>query len=189
MHFSDPNTLLTTNKSNVPFRNGMYNSVHLIDIKNTIIKIQSPVHGPVHVTNCIDTKIQIPFSRQLRIHDCTNVSFVIHVASGPIIEGCKGMKFYQKDYSSIDSVSADGSAFDAGNNFYAEVKDFHWLKNNVKSPNFDVYTEDTSRMVEELSIFFRTALVTDEKSEVQPTVAEEVEEHDDSDGESSEDEL
>ncbi len=168
----------------------MYNSVHLIDTKNTTIKIQSPVHGPVHVTNCIDTKILIPFSRQLRIHDCTDVSFIIHVASGPIIEGCKGMKFYQKDYSSSDRVSADESSFDAGKNFYAEVKDFHWLKNNVKSPNFDVYTEDTSRMVEELSTFFRTAVVTDEESEVHPTIQSDAAVgHDDSDGESSEDEL
>ena len=26
-------------------------------------------------------------------------------------------------------------------NLYWDVKDFHWLKNNVKSPNFDVYTD------------------------------------------------
>ena len=70
------------------------------------------------------------------------------------------MKFYQKDYKANavlasrspsknknaisvnvdkDKESEKSASFQAGINLYADVKDFHWLKNNVKSPNFDVY--------------------------------------------------
>lgn len=96
------------------------------------------------MTNCKDTTIQIPYSRQLRIHDCIHVNFIIHVASGPIIEGCKGMMFYQKDYRQEYGIDVVHN-FNPGMNLYWDVKDFNWLKNNVKSPNFDVVTEDGFR--------------------------------------------
>jgi len=85
------------------------------------------------VTGCDNTNLYIQFCRQLRIHDCSHVSFYIHVASGPIIEGCKEMKFYQRDY-----ISNGTDAYDKEDNLYWDVKDFHWLKNLVKSPNFTV---------------------------------------------------
>ena len=43
------------------------------------------------------------------------------------------MRFFQKD------CTTDG--FDAVTNLYWDVKDFNWLKNNVKSPNFDIYAK------------------------------------------------
>ena len=95
------------------------------------------MEGPIHVTNCHKTKIYIPFSRQLRIHDCSDTSFFIHVASGPIIEGCKGMEFHEKTC---------GGKYSQEKNFYSEVKDFNWLKNLVKSPNFDVFSEKESQI-------------------------------------------
>jgi len=186
--------------------NGKYNSVHIINTKNTTLQIMPPIHGPVHVTNCHDTTVQIPFSRQLRIHDCTNVTFILHVASGPIIEGCKGMKFYQKDYKANavlasrspsknknaasvnvhkDKESEKSASFQAGINLYADVKDFHWLKNNVKSPNFDVYTESEARSMRELADYFAVGLaITDAVGSMDN---EDEDEGDDSD--SSEDEL
>jgi hypothetical protein len=54
------------------------------------------------------------------------------------------MKFYQKDYRPMTDLSG-GSDFNPGMNLYWDVKDFHWLKNHVKSPNFDVFTEDALR--------------------------------------------
>jgi Tubulin binding cofactor C. len=105
------------------------------------------------VTNCQDTTILIPYSRQIRIHDCTNLSFIVHVASGPIIEGCKGIKFYQKDYRPTTDLSGgaiNNDVHPAGMNLYWDVKDFHWLKNHVKSPNFDVFTEDALRQEKSL---------------------------------------
>ena len=140
----------------VSIRHGLYNSVHVIQATNSNVKIASAIHGPVHVTNCTNTLLQIPFSRQLRIHDCTSVSFVIHCASGPIIEGSKEMKFYQNDFEK--KYSED---FDAGVNLYWDVKDFFWLKNNIKSPNFEVYTEkefgeddEVKRLIESFDNFF-----------------------------------
>ncbi len=58
------------------------------------------------------------------------------------------MKFYQKDYTPRDgAVSDTGGGLNfgvgsAGVNLYWDVKDFHWLKNNVKSPNFDTFTNE-----------------------------------------------
>ncbi len=115
----------------------MHRSLHIINVKDTTIEIKTPVSGPVHVTNCSNSKVMISFCRQLRIHDCHGVDFSIHVASGPIIEGCKEMKFYQKDY-----VSHGRDNHENEQNLYWDVKDFHWLKNLVKSPNFTVHSEE-----------------------------------------------
>jgi hypothetical protein len=130
---------------------GLYNSIHVMNVKSTHIKLQSPVYGPVHVTECFDSTMQISFSRQLRIHDCTNINFVIHVASGPIIEGCKSMRFYQKNYKMHDKDDMEESIhhqdLQSVSNLYWDVKDFHWLK-QIKSPNFTVYKEDQARLDE-----------------------------------------
>ena len=114
--------------------------MHIINARNTTIEITTPISGPVHVTNCINSKLDISFCRQLRIHDCDGVSFYMHVTSGPIIEGCKNMKFYQKDY-----ISHGQDNYENEQNMYWDVKDFHWLKNLVKSPNFTVFSEEERR--------------------------------------------
>lgn len=64
------------------------------------------------------------------------------MASGPIIEGCKEMKFYQRDY-----VSNGNDAYDKEDNLYWDVKDFHWLKNLVKSPNFTVISNKEEAVI------------------------------------------
>jgi hypothetical protein len=111
--------------------------MHIVNTKKSTIRIQKPIAGPIHVTDCHDTDIQIKFCHQLRIHDCTNVSFTLHVSSGPIIEGCKGMKFIQSEYNS--SIGEDNLC--VKDNLYWDVKDFHWLK-NIKSPNFVTVSEE-----------------------------------------------
>lgn len=116
---------------------GIYSSLHIINTKNSTINIQTPIAGPVHVTGCHETNVVIQFCHQLRIHDCINVSFELHVSSGPIIEGCKGMKFYQRDY-----VSNGEDKLGQEDNLYWDVKDFHWLKNLVKSPNFTTISSE-----------------------------------------------
>ena len=116
---------------------GLHSSLHIINVKDTMIEIRTPISGPVHVTNCSSSQMRISFCRQLRIHDCNGVEFSIHVASGPIIEGCKKMKFYQQDY-----VSNGRDNYENEQNLYWDVKDFHWLKNLIKSPNFTVFSEE-----------------------------------------------
>ena len=58
------------------------------------------------------------------------------------------MKFYQCDYVSSLSGKDDNKTndeFEKEENLYWDVKDFHWLKNLVKSPNFTVISEEEQR--------------------------------------------
>jgi len=121
---------------------GTFESMHIIDTKHTTLDIMKPIKGPVHVTDCHDAIINIAFCRQLRIHDCTNISFKCHVGSGPIIEGSNKMKFYQRDYN----FEKDGET--KVQNLYWDVKDFQWLKSLVKSPNFEVIPNDDDKINE-----------------------------------------
>ena len=50
------------------------------------------------------------------------------------------MKFYQDDY-----ISHGQDEYENEQNMYWDVKDFHWLKNLVKSPNFTVFSEEERR--------------------------------------------
>jgi hypothetical protein len=70
-------------------RLGTYKSLHIVDTRSSEILVTDPVSGPVHITRCHDSLIFISSCRQLRIHDCSNIVFVIHVTSGPVIEFCK----------------------------------------------------------------------------------------------------
>mmetsp|Transcript_467 Transcript_467/g.748 ORF Transcript_467/g.748 Transcript_467/m.748 type:complete len:127 (-) Transcript_467:903-1283(-) len=88
------------------------------------------------MTNCRKSTFDIPFCQQLRIHDSDDVKIKIHVISGPIIETCSAIKFYQKDFPPNKSDNDENF----GPNLYWDVKDFNWLKNSVKSPNFEVFT-------------------------------------------------
>ena len=121
--------------------------MHIIDANNTTLDIAKPIKGPVHVTNCQDTIIHIAFCRQLRIHDCANVTFKCHVGSGPIIEGCKQMKFHQRDYHHPQNNEDDEDY--TSQNLYWDVKDFLWLKTLVKSPNFEVFSQEEEKINED----------------------------------------
>ncbi|CAM9531762.1 unnamed protein product, partial [Laminaria digitata] len=50
------------------------------------------VRGPIYVEGCKDCVV-VAAGRQLRIHDSQGVDFYVSVASGPIIEGCSGLRF------------------------------------------------------------------------------------------------
>jgi hypothetical protein len=162
------------------YSDGTYSSIHIINTKNTTIQINTPIAGPTHVTNCHDTNITLSFCRQLRIHDCINVSFYIHVASGPIIEGCKGMKFYQCDY-----ISHGKDDFEKEQNLYWDVKDFHWLKNLVKSPNFAVFTEE--ERMKEVQLQAQVSAAQELKNDATNLVQDEINVQDCSDDDSSDD--
>jgi len=139
---------------------GTYESMHIIDTTNTTLRITRPIHGPVHLTNCHDTHIQIAFARQLRIHNCTNVSFECHVASGPIIEECTKMKFYQQNY-----LCEEGSDNIDNQNLYWDVKDFQWLKTLVKSPNFEVFSHGFNEREDLLTVEQDDGMPQDESSD------------------------
>ncbi len=117
------------------------------------------------------------------------------------------MKFFQRDYDADThtrtKLVVTDSDFDAGVNLYADVKDFHWLKNNVKSPNFDVYalSESEQEMQELLDAFTKVMSLEqnstpdDNYTENEAVAVEDGniaiagEDSDDDDDDSSEDEL
>ena len=99
------------------------------------------------MTNCHGTTISAA-CRQLRIHDCTAVTFRVWVKSGPIIEHCSEMVF-RCDPIDVRGVGGGGDGTGAGDNggvchwdeaanMYHDVKDFCWLRTGVPSPNFTV---------------------------------------------------
>jgi hypothetical protein len=72
-------------------RNAPFASLTLKDISGCVI-VAGHVDGPVHVTGVRDAKVVVT-ARQVRIHECENVDFYLHVMSRPIIEDCKGVRF------------------------------------------------------------------------------------------------
>jgi hypothetical protein len=66
-------------------------SLTLKDIAGSAI-VAGRVDGPVHVTNVRNSVILVA-ARQVRIHECENVTFYLHCVSRPIIEDCRGVRF------------------------------------------------------------------------------------------------
>lgn len=61
------------------------------NIKNSLI-VAGHVAGAAHITNVTDS-ILLVASRQVRMHNCTNVDVYLHCASRPIIEDCSNVRF------------------------------------------------------------------------------------------------
>lgn len=66
-------------------------SLTLKDIAGSAI-VAGRVDGPVHVTN-VRNSVIVVVARQVRIHECENVTFYLHCVSRPIIEDCRGVRF------------------------------------------------------------------------------------------------
>jgi hypothetical protein len=66
-------------------------SLTLKDIAGSAI-VAGRVDGPVHVTTVRNSVILVA-ARQVRIHECENVTFYLHCVSRPIIEDCRGVRF------------------------------------------------------------------------------------------------
>ncbi|KAI0379414.1 TBCC-domain-containing protein [Hypomontagnella monticulosa] len=105
----------------------------LKNIKNSLI-VAGHVAGPVHITGLQNTVVVVA-ARQVRIHECKNVSLYLHCASHPIIEDCSGMRFapLPEFYASKLGVN--------GENQWDQVDDFKWLKTEP-SPNWGILPED-----------------------------------------------
>jgi tubulin-specific chaperone C len=53
--------------------------------------LAAPVRGSVYVENCTGCTVMAA-GRQLRVHDTHATDFYVHTLSGPIIEGCTGVR-------------------------------------------------------------------------------------------------
>jgi hypothetical protein len=121
-----------------------FGALRLQGLKNCTIYALT-VAGPTYVEQCVNTSVRV-VCRQLRIHDCVDVNFKVWTVTGPIIEDCKGMNFgkYDVNYSNEHcfddclTFSGLGAVREKQENAYHEVKDFKWLKNGVKSPNWNL---------------------------------------------------
>ncbi|KAK7423173.1 hypothetical protein QQZ08_009169 [Neonectria magnoliae] len=110
------------------------------NIANSLI-VAGRVSGPVHITGVKDS-ILVIISRQVRIHECSNVDIYLHCGSHPIIEDCSGMRF--APLPAAYETEADKTS----ENQWDQVDDFKWLKAD-HSPNWAILPED-ERLIDEL---------------------------------------
>mmetsp|Transcript_29574 Transcript_29574/g.44678 ORF Transcript_29574/g.44678 Transcript_29574/m.44678 type:complete len:493 (+) Transcript_29574:87-1565(+) len=128
--------------------NGVYKSVHFIQVEYCTIDITTPIlQGSIHVTSCHNTTLYCA-SNQLRIHDSSDVDFHVFVKSGPIIEDCSKIKFYGDYFSNHhcpwgqeDKEGTEEEDVKKMINQFRDVKDFNWLRTLVPSPNFSILEE------------------------------------------------
>jgi len=176
----------------------VFGAVRLQDLQNCTVYL-GPIAGSCYVEHCKNCVI-FSGSRQLRIHECYDVRFNVHVVSGPIIEVCKGLIFgpYSMDYDEkLEMMAAAdfGPDNEVGRvNAYKEVKDFKWLK-NMKSPNWDLIDEGAGGVKTSLAEEYVTVTTPAAKlkkvrdEEERAKVEAEAKRGEEGDAESSEDEL
>lgn len=66
-------------------------SLAIKDVSNSLV-IAGHVAGPAHITG-VRNSVLVVNARQVRIHECENVSVFLWAGSHPIIEDCKDMRF------------------------------------------------------------------------------------------------
>jgi Tubulin binding cofactor C len=99
---------------------GRYKSLHLVNVRGSSIVVPNVIQGAVHVTNCHSSQLTAS-AQQLRLHDCRDLTCIVSVSAGAIMEGCQRMAFVN---------SASDQTLD--------VKDFDWLRHGIQSPNFTI---------------------------------------------------
>jgi hypothetical protein len=102
--------------------------------------ISAPVNGSIFVQHCKNLVLHSA-SRQIRIHDTTNSSFLIYTQSRPTIETCSGLKFgpYDVSHDSMESW-LNQCEFVLERNEWLNVQDFNWLL-RANSPNWSPIPE------------------------------------------------
>ena len=135
----------------LPFR-----SLALKNIKNSLI-ICGHVEGPVHITN-LKNCVVMAMAQQVRIHECEDVTFYLHVLSRPIIEDCKNVRFAKTPAGYVSYLSISLSRFGGEDtntvmsqltekqqleeaNLFDQVDDFKWLK-ATPSPHWSLVPEE-----------------------------------------------
>ncbi|KAF3763080.1 hypothetical protein M406DRAFT_48782 [Cryphonectria parasitica EP155] len=107
-------------------------SLAIKNISQSLI-IAGHVAGPAHITGVKDSVLVVN-ARQVRIHECENVSVYLWAGSRPIIEDCKGVRFAE-----IPTCYQLTNGQEPPNNQWNQVDDFNWLKTEA-SPNWKTIT-------------------------------------------------
>ncbi|PSR75827.1 tubulin-specific chaperone C [Coniella lustricola] len=108
-----------------------FSSLAIKDISRSVI-IAGRVAGPAHITGVKDAVLVVN-ARQVRIHECENVSVYLWAGSRPIIEDCTGMRFAEIPAQYLTSDQEPST------NQWNQVDDFNWLKSEA-SPNWRAIT-------------------------------------------------
>lgn len=86
------------------------------------------------IHNCTNSEVNM-VGHQIRIHDSYDVVFGVFISSKLIIEGTQRVKF--REYNGCSSEDMDKSGFTGKTNFWKDVQDFNWIKQD-QSPNFEL---------------------------------------------------
>lgn len=81
----------TLSTSKAKGRPSPFASLAIKDVSRSLI-IAGHVAGPAHITGVKDSVLVVN-ARQVRIHECENVTVWLWCGSHPIIEDCKNMRF------------------------------------------------------------------------------------------------
>lgn len=106
------------------------------DVEGSLV-VAGRVAGAAHVTG-VRRSVLVLNARQVRMHQCEDVSVYLWCASHPIIEDCKGVRVapLPENYLAAGQVNDDGD----GGNQWDQVDDFNWLKAEA-SPNWERLSE------------------------------------------------
>lgn len=106
-----------------------FNTLAIRNISGSLV-IAGQVAGPAHVTGVRDSVLVVN-ARQVRMHECRNVSVYLWCGSHPIIEDCEGVRVAPLPAPFLGR----GQDNTAGSNQWDQVDDFGWLKAEA-SPNW-----------------------------------------------------
>lgn len=106
-----------------------FNTLAIRNISGSLV-IAGRVAGPAHVTGVRDSVLVVN-ARQVRMHECRNVTVYLWCGSHPIIEDCEGVRVAPLPAAFL----ARGQDNGAGSNQWDQVDDFGWLKAEA-SPNW-----------------------------------------------------
>lgn len=106
-----------------------FNTLAIRNISGSLV-IAGQVAGPAHVTGVRDSVLVVN-ARQVRMHECRNVSVYLWCSSHPIIEDCEGVRVAPLPAPFLGRGQDNG----ADSNQWDQVDDFGWLKAEA-SPNW-----------------------------------------------------
>lgn len=108
-------------------------ALHLVDLTQVVITLAHPVASSIHVTHCQDCQVVPTKCQQLRIHESVRLDFQqVLLGAGAILEASEDILFGVVDDTTV-----------------LDVKDFHWLRTGVPSPNFRIVFAESSKVVED----------------------------------------
>lgn len=106
-----------------------FNTLAIRNISGSLV-IAGRVAGPAHVTGVRDSVLVVN-ARQVRMHECRNVTVYLWCGSHPIIEDCQSVRVAPLPAAFLGRGQDNG----AGSNQWDQVDDFGWLKAEA-SPNW-----------------------------------------------------